>query len=1692
MKENYLTFTTTGSQWLNQKTNSYQNLFNGKTNIKLLAFFILTFVFFTGKTFAQVTITKPNLNIPVCSGFPSPYYTLGNIVITETANANFSGGAGLTLILSAPANFEFQSGVGTTTVAGGNNLAITSTVVNATTVTITYTCGGTNKPDVMTISNLSIRAINSASTQNITRTGGTGVINGLVAGNTLTNSLVSAVATPPTTANAGSNQTLAACATTTTLAGNTPAAGTGAWSVVSGTATVTTPSSPTSGVTGLALGTTATLRWTITNGSCPASTSDVTITTSNGPGCWAYCTPTSTSSTTYPISNVTFAGINNNSSAATSASPFYQDFSAISGNVVAGNTYTFTATATGVSPNPFGIYVFIDWNNNGDFSDDAGPYTVGTYTTNSATLSTSITVPLTATIGTTRIRVSNQYNVVPGPCPSGAGSFQDEDYSLNITAPPVCTTPTAQPTSLALTPAGTSISGSFTAAAPAPDSYLVVFNTTGVAPTPVNGTTYTTGSTINGSIVAETDGNTTFSIGGLNTSTLYYVYVFSFNASCTGGPLYNTTSPLFTTTTTTAVAPSYCSPSTTNAQASNRYIDDVSFLGTLNDINNFNTSYSSTPNNGFQNFTGLANKAIQAQGEGVNVYVEANSRGRWKSWVDWNKDGDFNDAGELVYDSNAATLTTTFGFVVPTTAIPGNYRIRIRLYNSFYTVGPPGPPTTYESYSYDFNSCEVFDTNIISGYTAYEYGEAEDYLFTVVPSCAANITSVTDGEVCGSGAVNLSVTGTAGVTQFRWYANEFGGAPITTTATGNWTTPVLATTTTYWVTAYNGSCESLVRTKVVAKVSPVPTLNFTPSNPQVCGENAVISLTATGDTELVYLIDEDFETGSGLGTFSNTNLVSNAAVNAQTMWQNHTSTFIPTGLTWYPAISSNFGANHFAMATSDVGTCGASCYYTVDNALVSPVVNSTSFTDLTLKFRMYYSRYFPDGNVTYDPIEFMQVQVSTNGGGAWTTINGNIITDQGIGTRLAELTYNLTAYINNPNLRIRIRYYASSWCDGAAVDDIQLYGTKPLNTAFNWSGASLPDAYNDAACTIPYVAGTPAVTVYVKPTLAQLEQGTYTFTASAILSNGCSASSPITVTNNSKVWKGTNSTDWNDAGNWSPVGVPTINNCVIIPATSIISGAGYNAYAKNLTVKNTGNLLQNSVTNLTVADWVNVNAGGEYNIKDDASLVQTNSAAVNSGIVKVEKITPPMYRFDYEYWNSPVTLASNFTLGTLSPNTLSDKYWSYDPQVWGTNGHWKSESTATVMNPAKGYCVRAPQTFSSSPATKTPFTGLFVGTPNNGVVTVPMYISTNATAIAANEQDLNLIGNPFPSAIDIAAFITDPRNTAVADGTIYLWSHVTPLSTANSDPFYQDYVYNYQANDYVTLNIAGSVKPIPSGYGVTTYPYVASGQSFFMRAKANGNVVMDNNMRVTGNNSTFYRSASETERNTDNDLGDIQKDRFWLNLTRMGGTGFSQMMLGYVEGASENWDNGFDSQALKAAAVSLYTFTEDKKLSIQSRTWPLNQTDIVPMGYKTNASGNYAIGIDSLDPAFETQDIFLEDRLLNVIYNLKSGPYMFTTEAGTFDNRFNIRYTNSTLSTEEIAMLEHSVFAYTNGKLNVKSSIEKIKAISIYDMLGRTLVENNDVNQNDFTAVNLTPTQSTLIIKVKLENGAVVSKKVIF
>lgn len=159
----------------NYSSNIY-NVIKNPTAIKklLIAIVLITYAGFNS-LYAQVTITAPSLTVTACS-FPTNSSALGDIVITESLASDILGSG--TLILTAPTNFEFTN-QGTASATGTEITGVSAALTNSTTITLTFTVGGTVELNAITISGIQVIGITAATAaSDVTRTGGTSVING--------------------------------------------------------------------------------------------------------------------------------------------------------------------------------------------------------------------------------------------------------------------------------------------------------------------------------------------------------------------------------------------------------------------------------------------------------------------------------------------------------------------------------------------------------------------------------------------------------------------------------------------------------------------------------------------------------------------------------------------------------------------------------------------------------------------------------------------------------------------------------------------------------------------------------------------------------------------------------------------------------------------------------------------------------------------------------------------------------------------------------------------------------------------------------------------------------------------------------------------------------------------------------------------------------------------------------------------------------------------------------------------------------------------------------------------------------------------------------------------------------------------------------------------------------------------------
>src|SRR5690606_24481045 len=115
------------------------------------------------------------------------------------------------------------------------------------------------------------------------------------------------------------------------------------------------------------------------------------------------------------------------------------------------------------------------------------------------------------------------------------------------------------------------------------------------------------------------------------------------------------------------------------------------------------------------------------------------------------------------------------------------------------------------------------------------------------------------------------------------------------TETGQWTTPVISETTTYYVAAMNNFCESYYRKRVDAVINSSTEISVSPEEPLICREGDIVEITVESYLSTEELINEDFE-DSFTGYFTVNTITNNS--NIGIIWGQRTSTFATTTSVW--------------------------------------------------------------------------------------------------------------------------------------------------------------------------------------------------------------------------------------------------------------------------------------------------------------------------------------------------------------------------------------------------------------------------------------------------------------------------------------------------------------------------------------------------------------------------------------------------------------------------------------------------------------------------------------------------------------------------------------------------------------------------------------------------------------------------
>ncbi|MEZ5108373.1 MAG: GEVED domain-containing protein [Bacteroidia bacterium] len=487
------------------------------------------------------------------------------------------------------------------------------------------------------------------------------------------------------------------------------------------------------------------------------STTSTPVTVNVNPFYNCYCTPVYTVYDNDYISNVTLNTINNTTGYA--ALPGYTDYSGtLQTNLLQGQSYTLNVTNGG----GYSEYIaaWIDFDHDGIFG--ATEQLISQSTTSGATASANFTVPMSALSGITRLRVTLQYGGTGTPCPT-SGYGEAEDYGIMIVTPTPCSgTPAPGNTVASVNPA------CFT------DNLVL---STSNAMTDL-GLTFDWQTSPDG-ITWTSSGVTTPTYSVNQSAATYYQCV----VTCTNSGLSGTSTPVLVNQVVCfCTTPLYSYNALYDMCSYYNYIGNFTFAG----INNTTVCDNTPPYyNYYSGMTATVNQTGSYQ-----VTISATPGGAsfqlYKVYIDYNDNGSFDDAGEMVYTSGFISSATNFSqgnIIIPLTAPLGTHRLRVRSTNPLNS-------------GYDANSCSD------DGYL----GEVEDYNITINPAPPCSGTPTPGATLsnrplaCASTTINLSlenVTPGTGVT-YQWQSSPDAGFATPTNLGTAETQTATQTATTYY------------------------------------------------------------------------------------------------------------------------------------------------------------------------------------------------------------------------------------------------------------------------------------------------------------------------------------------------------------------------------------------------------------------------------------------------------------------------------------------------------------------------------------------------------------------------------------------------------------------------------------------------------------------------------------------------------------------------------------------------------------------------------------------------------------------------------------------------------------------------------------------------------------------------------
>ncbi|MBL0310936.1 MAG: PKD domain-containing protein [Bacteroidetes bacterium] len=802
-------------------------------------------------------------------------------------------------------------------------------------------------------------------------------------------------------------------------------------------------------------------------------------------------------------------------------------------------------------------------------------------------------------------------------------------------------------------------------------------------------------------------------------------------------------------------------------------------------------------------------------------------------------------------------------------------------------------------------------------------------------STAPSSLNVSVNPLCNTGTQQTHLTQTGGtlgnLAYWQWYSNDLYTIPVggqlATSDAGLDVSPLI--TTTYYIRAEWPECISPLPgppSGITVTVNPLPSAPLSGGNVVICSNDApgTISATSAGNEIDWY----DMSAGGGL-------------------LQSNSSTYATSVANTYFAESRN-------STTTCVSAIRTPVTLTINNSPVAfnvsggacvPATMGLTGSEVGVNYQLYRNTNIPVGSIvsgTGNTISFgpqnvpgIYSVVATN------AINGCISDMIGVST---------------------VAICTSTWL---GTTDTSWF------TQTNWDPAAIP---NNCASNVVIPVGTP-----YSPTItgSNVTIGNMDIASGAVLSL---LGQNLNVCGN---WKG------GAGSNAAVVGSGT----VVMNSSSGSQSISDNTQFNILQINNADGVHLNSGADVSINNGLHLQLG-DLDVSAAALILKSNSSNHNSyiddfttgfagtltGAIRAERYIPTLGS-NQHFMSSPVNSPLLSQLGAsgpdgsyVTPYPTCDETKSNWGSAYGTTfvyndghmssggcmlGNWMIKSGGNMDN-GRGY-----STYQKGDTTRTLVGAANTGNINIGGLNNSGYPTVNTLQAQPIHSGWNLVGNPYPSALDL----TIDRTADGFGDQVQVWHTTGPFSGV-----WLPVVIDGNSGTVVIAPFqAFMVRVIPGSLGNHTYHFYQS-------------------ERVRSTNVQFHRV----------DAANALK----LELNYANG-GKDETRIAFSSEATINFDNKLDANKPGSASgvPTLYTHMNTNMWYGINTLPSLTEVTTVPMGLRTDMNGTMTItpqGIQSFDP---TTYILLEDKKTDTWHNLRNGSYTFTASKTDNQDRFVLHFT---------------------------------------------------------------------------------------